>query len=187
MYKTNIKSYNFLEKTIRNCYNIIGGRNMDKERNIPFKNYVLLALTLIITILIVIYFFVWYGYKEENNLKVSIMDKYLMVINYNELDNFLVENKDAIIYISKLNDKETRVFEKKFKLLVNDYSLNNDILYLDITDIDNFKLEDKNIEVPSIIMYENGKIDNIYNVKKNNYNIDLLKEYLEEEGIIDND
>ena len=32
--------------------------------------------------------------NKENNMKLPITDKYLRVINYNELDNFLVENKD---------------------------------------------------------------------------------------------
>lgn len=160
---------------------------MNKERNIPFKNYILLAVTLIITLLVVTYIFIWHNNKEENNLKVPIMDKYLTVINYNELDNYLVENKRAVIYISKLDDKETRVFEKKFKLLINDYSLNNDILYLDLTNVTNFKLDDKSVNYPAVIIYENKEVDSIYDIKKNKYDINLFKEYLIEEGIIDND
>ena len=116
---------------------------MEKNRNIPFKNYILLAVTLILTIIVVIYFFVWNNNNEENNLKTPIMDKYLRVINYNELDNFLVENKDSVIYVSKLNNKEIREFEKKLKLLINDYSLNNTILYLDLTDKKDIILEIK--------------------------------------------
>ena len=88
---------------------------MEKNRNIPFKNYILLAVTLILTIIVVVYLFVWHSNNEENNLKIPIMDKYLRVINYNELDNFLVENKDSVIYVSKLNNKEIREFEKKLK------------------------------------------------------------------------
>ncbi len=162
---------------------------MEKNRNIPFKNYILLAVTLILTIIVVVYFFVWHSNNEENNLKIPIMDKYLRVINYNELDDFLVENKDSVIYVSKLNNKEIREFEKKLKLIINDYSLNNTILYLDLTDknIDKLKLEDKNINYPAVLIYKNGKIISYFDIKKNNYNIKLLKEYLIEEGIINND
>lgn len=117
------------------------------------------------------------------------MDKYLRVINYNELDDFLVENKDSVIYVSKLNNKEIREFEKKLKLIINDYSLNNTILYLDLTDknIDKLKLEDKNINYPAVLIYKNGKIISYFDINKNNYDIKLLKEYLIEEGIINND
>ena len=155
---------------------------MEKNRNIPFKNYILLAVTLILTVIVVVYFFVWHSNNEENN-------KYLRVINYNELDDFLVENKDSVIYVSKLNNKEIREFEKKLKLIINDYSLNNTILYLDLTDknIDKLKLEDKNINYPAVLIYKNGKIISYFDIKKNNYDIKLLKEYLIEEGIINND
>ena len=146
---------------------------MEKNRNIPFKNYILLAVTLILTVIVVVYFFVWHSNNEENNLKIPIMDKYLRVINYNELDDFLVENKDSVIYVSKLNNKEIREFEKK----------------LDLTDknIDKLKLEDKNINYPAVLIYKNGKIISYFDIKKNNYDIKLLKEYLIEEGIINND
>lgn len=162
---------------------------MEKNRNIPFKNYILLAVTLILTIIVVVYFFVWHSNNEENNLKIPIMDKYLRVINYNELDDFLVENKDSVIYVSKLNNKEIREFEKKLKLIINDYSLNNTILYLDLTDknINKLKLEDKNISYPAVLIYKNGEIISYFDIKKNNYDIKLLKEYLIEEGIINND
>ena len=56
---------------------------MEKNRNIPFKNYILLAVTLILTVIVVVYLFVWHSNNEENNLKIPIMDKYLRVINYN--------------------------------------------------------------------------------------------------------
>lgn len=162
---------------------------MEKNRTIPFKNYILLAITLILTIIVVIYFFIWHNNNEENNLKSPIMDKYLRVINYNELENFLVENKDSIIYISKLNNKEIREFEKELKYLVNDYSLNNTILYLDLTDkdINKLKVEEKNISYPAILIYKNGEMTSYFDIKKNNYNINLLKKYLIEEGIITND
>lgn len=162
---------------------------MEKEKKIPFKNYILLAVILILTIMVVIYFFIWHNNNEENNLKLPIMDKYLRVINYNELDNFLVENKDSVIYISVLNSKEIRNFEKKFKVLINDYSLNSNILYLNLNEKNNntFKSENKNIQVPSIIVYKNGEIISYFNIEENNYNINLLKEYLIEEGIIKDD
>lgn len=157
---------------------------MEKNKNISFKNYILLGITLILTIIIVIYLFMWHNSNEENNLKAPIMDKCLRVIKYNELNDFLIENKDTVIYASKLNNKEIRVFEKKLKSIINDYSLNNTILYLDLTDN---KLNDKDIKYPAVLIYKNGNIISYFDIKKNNYDINLLKEYLIEEGIIDND
>jgi len=71
---------------------------MNKKRNIPLKNYILLALILIITIILVVYFYMWYGANEKNKLAIPIMNEHMQIIKYNELNNYLIENKNPIIY-----------------------------------------------------------------------------------------
>lgn len=156
------------------------------------KNHIILGLILIITIVIITYFFKWYSTYQESKLNKNILDEYLQVIRYNELETFLTENKDAVIYVTKLKSQEIRSFEKKFKNIIIKYNLNNRILYLNVTDEknDSFKIEsitkNKSInDVPLLIIYKEGKIYSIYNIKDNNYNINLLTNYLKEEGIID--
>lgn len=166
---------------------------MKKEKEIPLKNYILLSIVLILTIVVVIYFFLWKNTYEKSKLQTPILDDYLLVINYNELNNYLVENKDAIIYVSKLNNENIRLFENKFKNIINKNNLNNKILYLDLTE----ELKENNIvkeinkkygkemtEIPSIIIIKDGKISSSYNIKENKYNIKLLEKYLEKEDVI---
>lgn len=166
---------------------------MKKEKEIPLKNYILLSIVLILTIVVVIYFFLWKNTYEKSKLQTPILDDYLLVINYNELNNYLVENKDAIIYVSKLNDESIRLFENKFKNIINKNNLNNKILYLDLTE----ELKETNIvkkinkkygkemtEVPTIVIIKDGKISSSYNIKENKYNIKLLEKYLEKEDVI---
>ena len=158
---------------------------MKKEKEIPLKNYILLSIVLILTIVVVIYFFLWKNTYEKSKLQTPILDDYLLVINYNELNNYLVENKDAIIYVSKLNDESIRLFENKFKNIINKNNLNNKILYLDLTE----ELKENNIvkemtEVPTIVIIKDGKISSSYNIKENKYNIKLLEKYLEKEDVI---
>ncbi|MDY4859148.1 MAG: DUF6568 family protein [Bacilli bacterium] len=166
---------------------------MKKEKEIPLKNYILLSIVLILTIVVVIYFFLWKNTYEKSKLQTPILDDYLLVINYNELNNYLVENKDAIIYVSKLNNENIRLFENKFKNIINKNNLNNKILYLDLTE----ELKENNIvkeinkkygkkmtEVPTIVIIKDGKISSSYNIKENKYNIKLLEKYLEKEDVI---
>ena len=166
---------------------------MKKEKEIPLKNYILLSIVLILTIVVVIYFFLWKNTYEKIKLQTPILDDYLLVINYNELNNYLVENKDAIIYVSKLNNENIRLFENKFKNIINKNNLNNKILYLDLTE----ELKENNIvkkinkkygkemtEVPTIVIIKDGKISSSYNIKENKYNIKLLEKYLEKEDVI---
>lgn len=172
---------------------------MEREKNIPLRNYIILAAILIVTIILVIYFYMWYGNYENTKLTSPIMDEYLQVINYNELNDYLVENKNSVIYVSVLDSKEIRNFEIKFKKFIKDNSLNNSILYLDLTEElkDNkitkeikskYNLNNTDItKVPSIIIFKDGNIASIYNIKEENYNINKLSTYLEEEGVIDSD
>ncbi|MGM9881399.1 MAG: DUF6568 family protein [Bacilli bacterium] len=172
---------------------------MEKEKNIPLKNYIILAAILILTIILVIYFYMWYENYESTKLTSPIMDEYMQVINYNELNDYLVENKNSVIYVSVLDSKEIRNFELKFKKFIRDNSLDNSILYLNLTEElkDNkivkelknkYKLDDLDItNVPAIIIFKDGNITSIYNIKDDDYNIDKLKSYLEKERVIEDD
>lgn len=165
---------------------------MKKEREIAFKNYIILALVLIITIIGVIYIFMWYSSKEKSKLELPILDDYIMPINYNELNDYIVENKDAVIYTSVLNDVNIRLFENKFKNVIIKNNLNSSILYLDLTNEikDNnvlLKMEKKygtKIEVPSLMVFKDGILIDVYNIKEDNYNIKKLEKYLEKEVVI---
>ena len=132
---------------------------MKKEKEIPLKNYILLSIVLILTIVVVIYFFLWKNTYEKSKLQTPILDDYLLVINYNELNNYLVENKDAIIYVSKL--KENNIVKEINK-----------------------KYGKEMTEVPTIVIIKDGKISSSYNIKENKYNIKLLEKYLEKEDVI---
>ena len=149
---------------------------MKKEKEIPLKNYILLSIVLILTIVVVIYFFLWKNTYEKSKLQTPILDDYLLVINYNELNN-----------------ENIRLFENKFKNIINKNNLNNKILYLDLTE----ELKENNIvkeinkkygkemtEVPTIVIIKDGKISSSYNIKENKYNIKLLEKYLEKEDVI---
>lgn len=165
---------------------------MKKEREIAFKNYIILALVLIITIIGVIYIFMWYSSKEKSKLELPILDDYIMPINYNELNDYIVENKDAVIYTSVLNDVNIRLFENKFKNVIIKNNLNSSILYLDLTnEIKDtnvlLKMEKKygtKIDIPSVMVFRDGVLTDVYNIKEDNYNVKKLEKYLEKEVVI---
>ena len=165
---------------------------MKKEREIAFKNYIILALVLIITIIGVIYIFMWYSSKEKSKLELPILDDYIMPINYNELNDYIVENKDAVIYTSVLNDVNIRLFENKFKNVIIKNNLNSSILYLDLTNEikDNnvlLKMEKKygtKVDIPSVMVFRDGVLTDVYNIKEDNYNIKKLEKFLEKEVVI---
>lgn len=159
-------------------------------REVPKKNYLYLTLILLGTFFILIYLYKWYETYNDSKLNTNIMSKYLTVINYNELDNYIIENKDAIIYVSILGNEDINKFEKKFKNVIIQNNLKNDILYLDISD-ENIDTATKKLKVdknlPYLVVYTNGNITDTYSINENNYSNDKAEKYLNRIGVINND
>lgn len=163
-------------------------------REIPLKNYIILGLVVLLTLGLVYYFYLWYITYEESKLNETIMDRYLEVINYNELNDYIVENRNAMIYTSVLEDNNIRKFEIKFKNIVVKNALKDKILYMDMTDIfkdkikytelrNSYQINNYNItNVPCILVFKNAKLVDIYSIKDNDYNTDNVLNY-----IIDNE
>ena len=162
----------------------------DNLREIPTKNYIYLFLVLLGSTLLLIYVYKWYKTYNETKLNISIMSDYLTVINYNELDNYIIENKDAIIYVSVLGNEEINRFERKFKNIITENNLKNDILYLDLTNENQDKVaRELQIEssLPYLVIYTNGQITDTYSISKTNYSSKKALNYLNRIGVTEND
>ena len=162
----------------------------DKTKKIPVKNYIYLSIIVIASIFIIFYLYRWYDTYRESKLNISIMNNYLSVINYNELDDYIIENKNAIIYVSKLGDEKINKFEKSFKNMVVENDLRNSMLYLDVTNYNFDIVKEKlqiNTSLPCIVVYTNGKITDVYSITNNNYDMKKLNKYLNRIGATDID
>lgn len=159
-------------------------------RKIPVKNYIILGVVIFITLFILYYFYMWVDVYKESKINIPIMDKYMRVINYNEFSDYLIENPDTIVYVSVLEDEKIREFEKKFKNKYRENEIENEILYMNITD----DIKDKNVrnemslkyfvnslnmtDVPCVLVFSDGKISSIYSVSDNDYDINRFVVYL---------
>lgn len=162
----------------------------EELRNVPVKNYIYLFIILLGSILFLIYIYTWYDAYNQNKLNTSIMNEYLTVINYNELDNYISENQNAVIYVSILGNEEINRFEKKLKNMVVDNNLRNSILYLDLTNEERNKAIKKlNIDekFPYLVVYTNGKITDTYSIVENNYSTKKMEKYLNRIGATEYD
>lgn len=158
----------------------------DEIRLVPKKNYLILGVIIVISFLLLYYFYLWFDAYKESKINMPIMNKYMEVINYNELDNYLVENPNSIIYVSVLEDETIREFEKKLKLDYKNNKIDKKVLYLDITEeLKNKRIDDKysinslNItDVPCILIVVNGNVEKIFSVKANNYDVEKVRVFL---------
>ncbi len=162
----------------------------ENTKQVPFKNYIYLFCILLGSILLLFYIYTWYETYNENKLYTSIMNKYLTVINYNELDNYITETPNAILYVSVLGDKKINRFEEQFKNNISNSNLRNNILYLDITNEEKEEAMKKlNIDtnLPYLVVYTNGKITDTYSIEKNNYSTKKTIKYLNRIGADESD
>ena len=167
-----------------------GKMKSDELRKVPFKNYIILGVVTLITIFILYYFQLWVDAYKESKINIPILDKYMSVINYNELDNYLVENPNTIVYVSVLEDEVIRDFEKKFKAKYKNKKIENEILYMNVTeDIKNddirddmtskYKINDLDLlDVPCVLVFNDGLLKSIYSISDNAYDIERFTIYL---------
>lgn len=160
------------------------------NKKISIKNYIILGVVILVTLLILYYFYLWVDVYKESKINIPILDKYMTVINYNELDNYVVENPNTIVYVSVLEDEKIREFEKQLKNKYKNDEIMNEVLYMNITDdlmnkniknemISKYSVNSLNItNVPCVLVFNNGVLSSIYNVKDNDYNIDRFTIYL---------
>lgn len=162
---------------------------MKKEelRIVPIKNYFILAIVILVSFLFVYYLYLWFDNYKETMLNMPILDKYMDMINYNELDDYLVENPDSIIYVSVLENSDIREFEKKIKNAYRKNDIDKKILYMNITDdiknigVDEYQIGDVSIlNVPVIVVFDGGNLKQIYDIKADNYDINNFKKIIQD-------
>ena len=157
----------------------------EQMKEIPLKNYVYLSIILIASIFMIFYLYRWYETYRESKLNVSIMTDYLTVINYNELEDYIIENKNAVIYVSVLGNEDINKFENSFKNTIVDNNLKKSMLYLDVTNEDINTVKEKlkiDSNLPCIVVYTNGEITDTYSIVENNYNSKKIVTYLNRIG-----
>ena len=163
----------------------------DEElRVIPKRNYLILGLVILVTLILVNYFYMWIDAYKEKKLNIRILDSYMEVINYNELGDYLIENPNAIVYTSVLENTKIRAFEKELKKAFKNNEVSAEMVYLDITDdirnsdlkqnmIDNYNINSINMtNVPCVMIFEEGSLKAIYGVKRNKYDIVAFVDYV---------
>ena len=94
--------------------------------------------------------------RIDNILSESYIIDYLTEIKYEEIDSYILEQPNAIIYVSNSKEEDSRNFERKFSKLIKKYNLENQIVYININ---NTNLADINFQnAPVLIFYDNKEV-----------------------------
>lgn len=152
-------------------------------RDVPAKNYVILVV-LILGVIAACFVFNNMYKNSVNTTYSSSVKEVVNQITYDDLENYLQENPDVVIYIyddTKKNGKET---DRDFKKIIVDNDIQHYVAYINKDD-DVIKKYDLSSNNPIFIAYQGGVITEILN--KESYSSDEIQSFLVRNKVIDSD
>lgn len=121
-------------------------------RKIPRKNYYIVVLLIVITVLITLFLSNLYKNRSRD---FSLIYNYSNKITSDELDEYLLEMSDIIIYVADKYDNSNKKFEEKFKNKIDSLNLKDKLIYIDKSELNKKSLEKLNKEYKIKINLEN--------------------------------
>ena len=90
--------------------------NKNQKKEIPTKNYFVLGIIVLITVLFFVYLFSWLEQYNDSKINTPIITSTLREVEYNNLNTVLAERDMLIMYMCTTDESICRSFEKKFEL-----------------------------------------------------------------------
>ncbi|MBQ9181730.1 MAG: hypothetical protein IJ134_03760 [Bacilli bacterium] len=133
----------------------------------PIKNYIIACVIVVITVFLTLYLKKMYEVNNKSDLEKN-------EISYSSLENYLYENPEVIIYFKNGNIKQN--FDEEFIDVINDNSLLNQTVYIDVSELSendksdfyskycsNFTNKDSLYSVPNIVLVKDKKVVAVFN------------------------
>lgn len=169
-------------------------KSKEETKEIPVKNYLVLGIIVVITLLAFVYLLSWFKQYNDSKINTPIITSTLREVEYNNIDTVLQERDVLIMYMCTTDESVCRSFEKKFVKYIKDNNLSEDIIYLNLgydRDENNLlnkvynqyksdKLVKKVYEYPTLLIFNGGKIIDILSSNgKNKLTIEEVDLFLE--------
>lgn len=146
---------------------------MKKKKNInkEISNYVKVCFVFLAVIVLVLFLRKWYLNSQELELNTPVLEGFVThQIKSNEIYNFINDNDTALIYMCVVNDENCRKLEKGMKKLISKNSLEDIIVYLNLSDntniskfyselVNKYDYNSELKEYPTFLYFENSKIN----------------------------
>lgn len=160
-------------------------KNKEEKRKIPLKNYFILGVICIVTVLLTIYVNAWIKTYKESAYSVSPLSGEINEININELKEPFMEINQVILYVGYTNDQKLFNEEKELLDEIRKEELTPYVMYLNVDGNENylsvlrdkFDIDAEDIkEAPLFIYVKDGVAADVINVENKN---DLTKDFME--------
>ncbi len=162
-------------------------------KKVPVKNYIFLILLLGVTVVLAYSFVRLYETHQETSENTMMMP-FLVEVKEEDIDNYLVENPIAILYISDKTDNQIETKEKMIKNYLTENNLQQYFAYLDISEKkekalkkfqEKYKVSLDLKKTPILVAVNDGKIVEVY--EKETWNEEEIEAFLIRSGVIEDD
>lgn len=175
---------------MKNLKNTKNNFILNNKTDKPLKNYLILFAVICATIILTIYLCDCYRVYSEGQKEIPIIRGTIFEITSAEIDHYIKENPSGTIYVCTSSNQNCRNFEPDFIKLIKKKDLQDEIVYLNLSNIDqetfltefNQKYKYKYAlteNYPAIITYEDSKITNILQEKDGKLSINTAKQFIE--------
>ena len=166
-------------------------KDLNENQKNYLKNYIILIVIFGCCIFFTLYFCKWYDVYKEYEREIPVIRGSLSEITKDDLEHYIADNSNVIIYMCTAVDDECRNFEKEFKKYIVKNEITDEVVYLNLTGVDqdeflkefndtyHYKIK-LNGKYPAFVAFEDGKIDSILQGRKNKkITISKVNDFLE--------
>ena len=166
-------------------------KKQEEKETKKINNYLLLLLLFAACVVVVLYVCKIYTVNKEEQLKVPIIRGYISEIYSEDLEHYVMDNPTTVLYLCVANDDSCRTFERSFKKFLRRKDYSNQIVYLNLTDVDqeqfvqefnkkyHYKIE-LTTNYPAFVLFEDGEVKSILQGNENKpLTITKLNHFLE--------
>ena len=145
--------------------------NEQKKKNY-LKNYIILIIVFGLCVCFTLYLCEWYKVYNEYLKETPVIRGSVSEISYEDLDHYVVDVPNVVIYLCTSNSDNCRNFEKNFKKYIKKNELGDELVYLNLTGVDqeefieefnnkyNYKIK-LNGNYPAFVSFRDGQVDAI--------------------------
>ena len=166
----------------------------EKLRVIPTKNYITIFTIIVLTFILSLSVFVYFNAKQKDKENIPIIRGVIPEIEVKELDSYISEHDDFLLYIGVADNSNCRKLEEDLKVFIKEKNISN-ILYLNLTNVtdktsfyDEFnKKYSSNIKLsnyPAFVIIKNNKIYDLVERSNRSLFIGDIQRILDEYNIV---
>lgn len=171
-------------------------KNTDEQKIIPLKNYIILGIILLAVVILVFYLCNLYHVYDDHQREIPVIRDTLSEIQPDELEHYIMENPTTVIYMCTASSESCRDYERDFKRLIEKDDLQDSIIYLNLSNVDQNEFVDKfntqypyrislTKNYPALVVFEDGEIRGILQERKNErLSISETEQFIEMQQII---